>query len=247
MRHSKLFGILLAGMTALHGIACGASGSAENTGEGQAAVRSVSGSVKSGTAATSVVALLAQADAGAATYSAPIDAQGNFRLTLPMKARFVLVLMNGDKGIATLRFASAAGGALTSLLPIANAPARMLAPQSTGEDEDDIDLGEIEVDETDGVSESNPLDQVDSDSDGTSDYEDADDDDDGTVDVDDADDDNDDVDDSDEDHDDDDDGISNEVDADDDDDGVSDEHEEELGEHSAGGEGGGEGEGGGAD
>ncbi len=53
------------------------------------------------------------------------------------------------------------------------------------------------MDETDGVSESNPLDQVDSD-DGTSDYEDADDDDDGTVDVDDADD-NDDVDDSDED------------------------------------------------
>ncbi|WP_437529070.1 hypothetical protein WME79_47020 [Sorangium sp. So ce726] len=245
MRHSTLFGVLFVGVTALGGIACSNSGSTDSTGESQSEIRSVRGHLKSGTVATEVVALVAQAEAQAAkTYSAPVDAQGDFRLTLPKGPRYVLVLRDGDKGIADLRFASSAGGALTSLLPIANPPVRMLRPQSTDEAEDDIDLGEVDVDENECVSEGNPLDQVDSDSDGTSDYEDADDDDDGRADVDDEDDDADGVADHDEDHDEDDDGASNDVDDDDDDDGVMDEHDDD---HRDEGEGGheGEGEGGG--
>ncbi|WP_437715158.1 hypothetical protein WMF45_01270 [Sorangium sp. So ce448] len=178
--------MLFVGLTALGGVACTSGGATESTGESQAAIRSVRGHLKSGTAATSVVATVAQAGSQEAkTYSAAIDAQGNFRLTLPKRARYVLGLMKGDEETAHVQFASVAGGELTSLLPVANPPAHEVRAQTRDDSDDDIDLGE--VDESDGRCDRNPLDQVDWDSDGTSDYEDADDDDDGTADADDED------------------------------------------------------------
>ncbi|XXY45095.1 hypothetical protein WME91_34345 [Sorangium sp. So ce269] len=186
MRHSTLLGIVFVGVTALSGVACSNSGSTESTGEGQSAIRSVRGHLKSGTAATSVVATAAEADGQESkTYSAAVDAQGNFRLTLPKGARYVVGLVDGDNAIATLQFASGAGGELTSLLPVADPPARAHRERPTDESEDDIDLGE--VDESEGGCDHNPLDQVDWDRDGESDYADADDDDDGTADADDED------------------------------------------------------------
>ncbi|WP_437673583.1 hypothetical protein [Sorangium sp. So ce131] len=193
MRHSTLFGVLFIGMTALSGIACTVSAPTEGTGEGQLAVRSVRGHLKSG-AATSVVAVVDQAGVeGAKTYSAPVDAEGNFRLTLPKKARYVLGFVDGDQEGATLRFASSAGGEVTSLFPLAGRPERTRG-RNTGheseeseesEEEDDVDLGDVDASE--GECEHNPLEQVDWDHDGSSDYEDADDDDDGTADEDDED------------------------------------------------------------
>ncbi|WP_437587285.1 hypothetical protein [Sorangium sp. So ce1000] len=186
MRRSTWFGMLFVGLTALGGVACTSGGATESTGESQAAVRSVRGHLKSGTAATSVVATVAQAGSQEAeTYSAAIDAQGNFRLTLPKRARYVLGLRKGDEEIAHVQFASVAGGELTSLLPVANPPAHKVRAQTRDDSDDDIDLGE--VDESDGRCDRNPLDQVDWDSDGRPDYEDADDDDDGTADADDED------------------------------------------------------------
>ncbi|AUX47330.1 uncharacterized protein SOCE26_088490 [Sorangium cellulosum] len=187
MRHSTLFGVLFIGMTALSGVACSVSGSTESTGEGQSAVRGVRGHLKSG-AATSVVAVVDQADTEEAkTYSAPVDAQGNFRLTLPRKARYVLAFMDGDQERATLQFASSAGGEVTSLFPLAGRPERTRGGPTSDEPEEegDVDLGEVDASE--GRCDHNPLEQVDWDSDGSSDYEDADDDDDGTADVDDED------------------------------------------------------------
>ena len=75
-------------------------------------MRSVSGRIRTGTDISAIVAVTA-GTRDVRTFSAPVDAQGKFRLTLPKHARYIVELMSGDKqGGATVRFASVPGGAL---------------------------------------------------------------------------------------------------------------------------------------
>lgn len=198
-------------------------------GEGDAAVasttRGVSGRVQAaaGVTVTEVVALASHAGAPTDVYRAAVDAQGAFRLELPKGQRYVLQLMAGDAAIGNIRFAASAGGPFTSLLSMAGAPGASDEAEDEAEAEDDVELGDVQsAGDSDYDTENEPLDQVDSDDDGDSDYADADDDDDGVDDEADEDDDDDGVDDADEDFDSDDDGATDEVDSDDDNDGIED-------------------------
>ncbi|MEW5852636.1 MAG: hypothetical protein AB2A00_27880 [Myxococcota bacterium] len=163
-----------------------------------------------------VVAVRAQTGP-ASSVRAPVAADGTFSLQLPRGARYVVSAESGGRLVATLKYPANASGQRTALLPVAAAPTSGQAL------EDETDLGQVTDEGTGEAStENNPLEQEDSDQDGTSDYADDDDDGDGQDDAEDEDDDNSGAADDDEDHDQDDDGDIDGLDEDDDGDGEMD-------------------------
>jgi hypothetical protein len=133
---------------------------------------------------------------GSHLYSArvPIAEDKSFRLSVPEGERYLVHFEAAGRVIGTLAFPHAEGGTLTHLFSV--------------DGNEGIDLGECDEEEGDFLPEHNPLEEVDQDLDGESDYADSDDDDDGTADTEDEDDDENGVDDADEDWDSDDDGTA---------------------------------------
>lgn len=209
----RSFALLLVASSALALFGCNnvSSGSRDLTGTVQS----------SGQAITKVIAVNAGTSEVAQTGA--VDAAGAFRLSLPTGNRYIVYFSDGTTKVGVLQFNDGNGGK-TSLLPMESAPAAGSTPQDASDgSDDDVGLGDVSDDNSDGAYEpsDDPLDQVDSDDDGASDADDADDDNDGVDDSDDGDDDGNGVDDSAEDGDDDGDGLP-----------------DDLGEDDGGGEGG---------
>jgi hypothetical protein len=184
---------------------------------------------------TKVVAMLSQSKGKPSKiYEALVDANGDFRLPLPKNAKYAIQAVGGAgtlKAVASLKFPSNASatdpakfeGLLKMAGPVAGGPsASAQAVGANGEEERDVDLGELEFDGTAMLPSNNPATQVDWDGDGSSDFDDLDDDGDGVDDVDDFDDDGDGVNDTEQDFDDDGDGTPDDLDADADGDGTAD-------------------------
>lgn len=215
MRFTSLLGLGFVAALGFSSLAC----SSESEG-----VRTVAGALKAGENVTQVVALPTSPSAKGTIYSSTVDASGQFRLDLPKNERYVVIFKAGDQAVGSLRFKDGSTGAFTTLLAVAGAPSNMPAskPLDASDDAEDddateseIELGEVDDPAGDGQYEpaNNPSEQVDSDDDGDSDFEDADDDNDGENDDVDSDDDGDGADDASEDLDADDDGTPDEVDV----------------------------------
>ena len=109
-------------------------------------------------------------DTSGDTVSSEVTADCSFSLTLNTGKNYVISFALNDEFVATLFFDSGVSGITTPTLPVDN-------------DNGSIDLGSITITGDTATCENNPLEEVDTDGDGTDDYTDEDDDEDGTYDI----------------------------------------------------------------
>lgn len=167
------------GALALAGFMAACSGGSA-TGSGSTTTRTLTGSVSSddpaalvksqttaSCAADEVIATSVDGD----TTTASVDADCNFSLTLNVGESYSIGFLNDDTFVASLIFNTGISGFTGTNINI-------------GSSGDDIDLGGITITGNVAIAENDPLDQIDSDDDGSPDLDDSDDDGDGIEDED---------------------------------------------------------------